>query len=109
MEAVIQGPAKVTEECTAAAPPSAQSLPRPRSSVNLRDLASAAEGQLAPGRVHRSSQVVSTAELRALGVKTILDLQQPPVLCRAQGRNLRQSIARAARGAGRWLAGRVCC
>lgn len=63
MEDVIQGSAKLPEECTAPGPPSAQSLPRPKSSVNLRDLASAAEG-LAPGRVHRSSQVVSTAELR---------------------------------------------
>lgn len=72
------------------------------SSINLRDLGAVTD-RVQTGLVFRSSQVVSPAQLKKLGVKTVIDLRQAPMPCKAHGHNVRQSVARAAFGAWIWL------
>lgn len=62
--------------------------------VNFRDISQNVEC-IKPGVVYRSSQVVSTTELAALKIQTVVDLRQAPVLCKAQHRNFWQSLRRA--------------
>lgn len=71
-------------------------------SINLRDLAEATD-LVQAGLILRSSQVVSPTQLKKLGVKTVIDLRQAPVLCKADAHNMRQSIIRTVHGAVHWV------
>ncbi|KAL4446808.1 hypothetical protein ABPG77_008052 [Micractinium sp. CCAP 211/92] len=74
--------------------------------VNFRDLHTVS-ALIQPGRVYRSSQIVSAHELEGLGVRAVLDLRQPPVACKTERRNLRATIRQASCKCWSWLAGLV--
>ena len=60
-------------------------------SVNFRDVGTV-RNRIQHCRVYRSSQLVSTNELSRLGIKTVLDLRRPAVLCKSHHHNIRSAL-----------------